>query len=238
MNKTLSTLIGSSVLAVGATLATTATPAHALIYGFSNITNNNPSNVNVANQLFVDVTDAGSNKVNFKFTNVGSIASSITDIYFDDGELLSIASITDSGSGVAFSQGASPGNLPSGNNVNFNTTAGFSADSDSPVQPNGVNPGEFVNVLFNLQSGKTYSNVIAALNTSLASPGVDVNGGLRIGLHVQGIGSASKSDSFVNGGSQGQPVPEPLTLLGSGVALGYGTFLKRKLNKQKAKKDA
>jgi hypothetical protein len=41
--------------------------------------------------------------VNFLFTNQGPLASSITDVYFDDGTLLGIAGVTNF-SGVDFSQ--------------------------------------------------------------------------------------------------------------------------------------
>jgi hypothetical protein len=67
-------------------------------------------------QFSVTVTSSGANRVDFTFTNSGPLAASITDIYFDDGTLLGIASITN-GSGVSFSQGATPGNLPAGNNA-------------------------------------------------------------------------------------------------------------------------
>ena len=63
-----------------------------------------------------------------------------------------------------------------------------------------MNQGEALGVLFNLISGQTYANVISALNLSLATPGVDVSGGLRIGIHVQAIGTVGDSESFVNGG--------------------------------------
>ena len=71
----------------------------------------------------------------------------------------------------------------------FNVTAGFSADSNPPAQPNGVNPGESLTITFNLLAGVTYADTITALNT----PGDH----LRIGIHVQGFGNGG-SESFVN----------------------------------------
>jgi hypothetical protein len=179
--------------------------SQAALYGFKNITNNNGTDAAIGEaQLFVDVTNPGPNQVLFKFYNIGSADSSIADIYFDDGTLLGIASIVN-GAGVAFSQGASPGNLPGGDTISppFVTTADFLADSDPPVQPNGVNPGEWVTILFNLQPGKDFQDTLDALNG-----GSD----LRIGIHVQGFASGG-SESFVN------VVPEPgtLILLGSGL---------------------
>ena len=172
--------------------------AQAVTYSFTRVTANNVANSTAGEaQLSVDVTSAGANQVLFQFRNNGLLAMSICDVYFDDGTLLGIASIIN-GPGVAFSQGAKPGNLPGGNNIDFGTTAGFLADSDSPVQPNGVNPGETVGILFNLIGGQTFNDTINALNMSLASPGVDVYGGLRIGIHVQGFANGG-SESFVNG---------------------------------------
>jgi hypothetical protein len=201
--------------------------AQAVLLGFDNISANNVGNAAIGEtQLTVEVTDAGTELVSFLFSNSGPEESSITDVYFDDGSLLGIASIIDAddGSGgdpgVDFSQLAIPGNLPSANNASppFETTAGFSADSDSPVQPNGVNPDESLKIIFNLQTGQTFSNVEDELTS----------GDLRIGIHVQGFASGG-SESFVNnppspGPVPGPSVPEPgpLALIGlGGLMLGW-----------------
>jgi hypothetical protein len=177
-----------------------------VIYTFGNITGNDVANAAAGeSQLAVEVDAVGLNQVSFKFTNAGPAAMSITDIYFDDGTLLGIASIINGGSGVNFSQGASPGNLPGGNALSpaFQTTAGFSADSNPPAQPNGVNPGEMVTIIFTLINGMTFADTINALNT----PGDH----LRIGIHVQGFANGG-SESFVNR----VPAPGALALLGLG----------------------
>ncbi len=186
--------------------------AGTVTFGFYGITSNDPADIPAGQaQLFVDVADPDAGRVLFTFRNIGPLPMSITDIYFDDGALLGIASITN-GPGVAFSQGASPGNLPAGNSISppFVTTAGFLADSDPPSQPNGVNPNEWIAIAFDLQSGRTYGDVLSDLAT----------GELRIGIHVQGFASGN-SESFVN--DPGGQIPEPgtVTLLGGGlVALG------------------
>lgn len=236
-------------------LAVASQPAKAgMVYSFKAITNNTPGNPAAGqSQLSVDVTEAvavaGVNRVSFTFNNVGAVAMSITDVYFDDGTLLGISSITSS-AGVAFTGGsASPGNLPGGSAINFNTTAGFLADSDSKgggTQANGVNPGESLTVTFKLINSKTYADTIAALELSLlpANYGKDITGGLRIGIHVQGIANGG-SESFVNGGSGGGgsggggsgggganvvPAPAGLVLLASAMPFAFG--LRRWLNRR------
>ena len=117
--------------------------------------------------------------------------------------------------GVDFTEPASPGILPSANDASppF-VSAGFSADSDPPVQLNGVNPGESLGILFDLQGTGSFDNVIALLN----------NGDLRIGIHVQGFASGG-SESFVN-----KPVPEPhAAVLFAIGALVVGTATRRRL---------
>lgn len=89
-----------------------ALAAASTTYGFTGVSNTSTANTNVGkSSLLVEVIDMGS-QVAFKFTNTS--ASSLTDVYFDDGTLLGIVGIVDSGAGVDFSQGASPPNLPSG----------------------------------------------------------------------------------------------------------------------------
>ena len=175
--------------------------ANASLYNFFNITNNDAGDAAIGEaQLSVDVTDPGGNQALFTFLNSGPEASSIADVYFDDnsGQLFSIASIDNSFSGVSFSEGASPGNLPGGNTIGF--SADFSADSDPPAQPNGVNPGEELGVLFNLAGGSSFADVIGGMNS----------GDLLAGIHVQGFASGG-SESFVT------PIPPTVLLLGSSL---------------------
>lgn len=190
-------------LAVGTFLLAVAGPASAVTYGFNCITNTIAGDCTIGEaQMTVDVTDPGGGQIDFTFKNVGAAASSITDVYWDDGSLLGIFSITNTPGLVEFSNPATPGNLPGGNNADpdFNATAGFSADSDPPVQPLGVNPGETLLVRFNLIGGQTFADAINELN----------NNTLRIGIHVQG---------FASGGSESFITPEPGTfgLLGCGL---------------------
>lgn len=186
--------------------------AFAVPYTFENITNNSSVDaITGETQLLMDVTAVGS-QVQLLFSNTGPNSSSITDIYFQDPTpLLLFQNLTNS-TGVAFSTGARPQNLPGGNAISFTSTHGY--DSDSPVQPNGVNPGEWLAILFNVADTYDFTDVISQLN----------EGSLRVGLHVQGFEEDDGSESFVN-----NPVPEPGTvlLLGAGL-LGIAIFNKRR----------
>ena len=203
------------LLLVGALFLCTVMPAHALRLGFYNISANILGDAAIGEaQLWVDVTDPGNDQALFTFGNTGPEASSICDVFFDDGSLLGIASIDNTDSGVAFSQLANPGNLPSANSVTpeFETTAGFSADSNPAVEPNGVNPGESLGILFDLKTAQTFADVLAELS----------DGRLRIGIHVQGFESGG-SESFVNS----VPDASIMLLLGPSLIL-LGLFSRKK----------
>ena len=105
-------------------------------------------------------------------------------------------------------EGATPPDLPGGNALSPPFPADFSADSDAPVEANGVNPGETLGVRFALLPGAPFADVLDDLG----------DGSLRIGIHVQALPSGG-SESFINT----SPVPEPGALApvcSAGVLLG------------------
>jgi hypothetical protein len=194
---------------------TTEQASAGVTYGFFSVTQNSGVDSAIGqSQLTLTVSRAKGNRVRFRFDNIGTEASSITDVYFDDraGLFSGIDRIRNT-TGVSFSTGASPGNLPGANNLSpaFQTTLGLSADSDPPVSVNGVNPGEKLVMFLDLTSGKSYSDALAAFS--------DLS--LRVGMHVQAFDSGG-SEGFVNtvGGTPPPIVPEPtgLALAGLGIA--------------------
>lgn len=224
-----------------AALLVASVPAQAgVVYGFKCITWNVAAQCATAPQYTVEVSPYGSNQVEFKFSNKGPVPpyvqSSISDIYFEDGALLSMVTpITGGGGTVNFAQMESPSapNFPGGNTLSppfqtsyqgpgtGNKSLWFAADNTSGLA-NAVQPGEWVSIIFNLEPGKGFQDVLNAIAQGITDPnpnGVDPlkPSSLRIGIHVQAIGATGGSESFIL-------VPEPgfYGLLGLGLA---GLFL-------------
>lgn len=212
-------LVAAAVLSAGL-----STAAQAQNYSFSCISNNSTTDCATGEaQLGMTLTQ-GDGYVEFMFTNAGPLASSITDIYWDwaDGEALfdnSTGTIINS-TGVSFNWEASPGNLPAPNGVSPSFSADLSADSNSPTQPNGVNPGEWVSFRF---------------LTGVTSTAADLaSGDLRIGLHVQGFDGGG-SEAYVNRSTTVvAPVPEPETYALMLAGLGVVGAVARRKRKQQA----
>lgn len=229
--KRVQALLALALAIPGLGFSASAFAAASTFYSFVGVGDPAASSANVATgmaSLAVEVIDLGfssqhnANQIAFTFTNNSS--SSLTDVYFDDGTLLGISSISDSGVDVDFSQLAKPANLSGGEYLNpdFITTAGFSADSNPPASRNGVSSGEWLTITFDLQSGTDYQSVIDAL----ALPNHGGTGDLRIGLRVQ---------SFVDGGGESfvnvsAPVPETKTyaMMLAGLGLVGFTVLRRR----------
>jgi len=195
-------------------------------------------------------TNVGVHQALFVFKNTAAVASSISEIYFQDGTLLDIATVKQS-AGVDFGiDTATPANLPGGKSLTpqfIPTRSFFSVDSENPQVKKGVNvSSEWVGVLFDLKSpNNTYAAVVNALNQTGLYIGNDDHlhgtGGapaLRIGIHVTGLSDPVGSESFVsvaNGGGVSS-VPEPSTMALAlcglfGIGLTQARRLRRKVDR-------
>lgn len=202
--QSVSRVVTAAAMAIAA-LTVSATSAQAATMGFNCITNNSAANCAIGTaQLTAELVDLGNGSVEFLFRNTGPNSASITQIYFDQPSpsIMSYSSMSAS-SGVSF-QSQSNGNLPGGNPFNFAATNRYGATS--PVSRNGINPNEWLRLVFTLNQGSSF----ASLLTNLAT------GDLRIGMHVQAIGSNSGSEAFIN--QAVVPEPTSMLLLGTGLA--------------------
>ncbi|MCJ7692659.1 MAG: hypothetical protein MUO22_04520, partial [Sedimentisphaerales bacterium] len=189
-------------------------PAHAVVtYSFDCISNIEPSDPTDAAigeaQAFVDIeffsydSETDITEVLFTFYNIGPEDSSITDVYFYDGVLFGISALWDADDAidgdlgdplVDFSLEASPDHLPAIDQL-LKLTDIYSADSDPPTQPEGVNPDEWLGVVFVLLPGNDLGDLLLALE----------NGTVVIGIRIQGFADGG-SESFIN---NTVPIPAP-----------------------------
>jgi len=167
------------------------------------VTDNNAGDCAIAfDQISLDVTSDGDDQVLFDFANTGSEMLTLARIYFDDGSLMELLSISNGG-GVNFTFDPFPGpnDLPGGENAldqfgnpdPFVTTLGFLSGATAPPPTNGLEPGENVVLTFKLAGGQKIDDIIAELG----------DGTLRVGVHLI---------NFASGGSESlTTIPEPGT---------------------------
>jgi hypothetical protein len=158
-------------------------------------------------EFTVSVTET-SEGVRFEFCNDSTTASTIDGLYFEAGVLANIVTL-DLGSGTFFELDENTGQLPGGNMLtpDFDTTYSFALGP--PSENNGIEPGEWSAVIFNLDSEAVFEDVINQL----------YDGSFRVGVHISGT-PGGLSTSAIN------TTPEPATLLL--LAIGSGLFLRKK----------
>jgi hypothetical protein len=222
----------AAVTVLGATTIS-AIPAQAfapVTIGFNCVTSGSSAIATQAcdageNQFKARIEEVAGNpgQVLFRFMNTirsngSSIAASIIGVFFEDTGVQSLGSIAQLNVGnqgiVDFRQSSS--NLPGA--PGFTTDFAARSDPNAPgLTVNGINLGEELGIIMNINSG--FTDPINAVITDLQL------GGLRLGLRATGFGGANLeySASFVN-----SAVPEPMTMLGTGAAIGLGAFMKRR----------
>lgn len=208
-------VMSNVVMAVALMLVTSV--SQAVTYSFVNVENN--STLDLSTQLSVDVEMQGTDALITFNNDVDSGAyASITDIYFGyDTTLTNVYFNDDSGSNVAFSDGANPANLAGGTfSADYSTDADPGSES-STLKGNGVDAtGEWISFLVDLGTGFDFDSLLGAIN----------EGSFNIGVHVQALTDSDLSDSY-----EVNPVPVPAAAWLFGTALfGFFAASKRKKN--------
>ena len=196
--------------------------AEAESYSFSSCLENSSSLCDsLASQLSFEVTE-GSGYVDFTFTNTGGSTSdsdgwNITDLYFSASGLLTGITIEAASSDVNFTQGSY-----TDGSYAFALSSGTLGNADAVAVSNGLDAdGEYLTVRFDIAEGKTFADIIEALNMDPAN-----DQGIRIAAHLQQTDSYSliQSMAFVTA----TPEPASIALFGL-AALGVAYRLRRRL---------
>ena len=179
------------------------------LYSLTRVTNNGSGLSMDPWQFTVDVQDYSASQVLLTFSNntqdflaamiSPAMDSSVAAIYVDDTAISFDSFVGLQDNTIEFSDKGSA-KMPGGQTYGF-TRDDFYAKADPAAPMKGLNPGESLGLLFDL-NGATFDTI----NTAIG------NGSLRIGLHVVSIDYADNnvSESFI--------VPEPVTF----ILLGLG----------------
>ena len=190
---TLHAALSVGVIALGASAS-----AQAIVYDFKFSGGAQHSLAFAFSQLFVEVMENSStpdNDLLFKFTNeLSEPQASIVRLYFDTGVYTSLF--------ISMSVWETSGlvNLVPGNPVahpflpaNFTPDYQIGLSSIYPFDNSkyGINPGEYASLSATLDMGKSFADVIGALNEGLSS-----TTGLRIGLFTYNLlGDQGRDDA-------------------------------------------
>jgi hypothetical protein len=174
-------------------------------------------------QFSTVVSAVGTTQALFSFKNIGSAASSITNINIFAKPQFSLANIASTSlptSAVNFFTGT----------VNQSQFFSFSIGPGALGVANGINPGDSFDILFNIVPG--FQKPFNAVATSLLQQ--------KLSVQLTGAGFnypvGTDPSTLLVFNSKVKAVPEPITMLGSAAALGFGALMKRRSSKLNAKK--
>lgn len=207
----ISNFLKLSTLSTGVVLASGISSANAAFIDFS------LSNENVTADFLIEDTNSG-----VKFSVGTSPNSDLRGIFFDIANDSLINSLTFNGAQVTTSAKSTSGNITKvgPNNNNLNGT-GKTFEAAVEIGKQGAGQGDFFpNTEFTVSSSSGNLSVIDFLNQD-------------IGVRIQSIGGSGGASAKLVGTSPSEPVPEPLTIFGTAIALGAGVRCKRELAKQK-----
>lgn len=168
-------------------------PVYGIRLGFKNITGNRAAD-DCAGQshYFVNVTDVCARRVMFSFINREPGTCSITDIYFNDEDIFSVsvhivtdAEAAENPSNTRFTPVGSHHYVPRPfhDSTTFQVAWGYQNGTDSDASHDGINQDESLGIVFDLQAGVTFADIICALNRG------KFNIGLKVEESVHGASS-------------------------------------------------
>lgn len=233
MNKTLSNLVGASALAVGlVTLSPGAAQAFSIVGGSVNDIDTVGSSFDVFFDGNVNGTDVQGLSGQATFT-----LSSFSNDGTDTTALFNVSLTNTSSSPITGSRISSLGF-----DIDPNISSASSSGTFNIAVLNGSFPNGFGDIELCVKDGGGSNNCqgggsggVTLGNTGTFDIGLTWAGNVvtafdlsNFGVRYQSINSPTLSGA--SGTGQGTPVPEPLTLLGSSMAFGFATYLKRKLD--------
>jgi len=177
-------------------------------------------------QFKLNVFEAPSNQIAFRFINEGPVGSVFTELYWEDvnsnllDELLATSPKVDTTNSkvdyTAMDEPSGNSGLPGSNSFFGFKVNDFGIQPENPAPEWGVGPEEEVTVFFSTDGGVTLNDVIDAINGS----------SLIVGTHVQSfeLFTPGTSDSL---GFVAEPVPSPTAALMGSAMLG-GLVLRRR----------
>jgi hypothetical protein len=159
-------------------------PVYGIRLGFRNITGSNRMDTcECPSNCHVDVTDLSTRQVRFTFTNREPDNCCITEVYLNDGDLLSIAVqiVSETDASEDPSNSLSPdydhesAPRPYHDSTTFQAVRSRIAAADPEAIYDGICRNESLGIVFDLQAGISFADIINALS----------GGKLNIGIKLQ-----------------------------------------------------